>query len=116
MTNAQLRPAPRVSPVGAIPRETEPSRLTFDARQPRGQTLGAEEARCAQVVASYRLHVKLHKVIDLSTAERLLRAAHSIADVTSEDVTAPRYLGGAVAFLGCPGLLISSARAGGMNL
>lgn len=63
-----------------------------------------------------RLSVRLHKVVDLSSEGSLERLGHSIADVGLADHRIPQHIGGAVAWLEFPGMLVPSVRAPGTNL
>lgn len=65
----------------------------------------------------YRIIVSLQRVTDLRDLELLSRLGVRIDSLTSTDWTACQRIGGAVARLGCDGLIIPSIRqAGGVNL
>jgi RES domain-containing protein len=64
----------------------------------------------------YELRIELGEVLDLSSREELLAVGVGEAELTSDDPQACQLVGGAVAWLGCDGLLVPSARHDGTNL
>ena len=62
------------------------------------------------------LEVRLHRVVDLSTAEALEKIGYASSDVLKDDHAISQHIGGAVAKLEIPGLLVASARSKGSNL
>lgn len=64
----------------------------------------------------YELTVGIDNVVDLTTPESLAAAGLSLADVDSDDHTACRHVGGAIAWIGRGGILVPSARHNGTNM
>ena len=62
------------------------------------------------------LEATLSRVTDLSDHAQLARVGLSIEDLTAEDPSRCQHVGAAVAWLGCGGLLVPSARHEGINL
>jgi RES domain-containing protein len=78
--------------------------------------IGREPLPIHKPLVPHELIVKLHRVVDLSTDEALDKAELSRSMVIADDHSVPQLIGGAVARLGIPGLLVPSARADGTNL
>lgn len=64
----------------------------------------------------HELRVELARVIDLSSFDRLVALGPSEEDFRSDDHAACQHIGGAVAWLGCDGMLVPSLRHDGVNL
>jgi len=62
------------------------------------------------------LEVRLRRVVDLSTNEALERIGYTSSDIFKDDHSTPQHIGGAVARLEIPGLLVPSARSPSSNL
>lgn len=64
----------------------------------------------------HRLKVSFSNILDLSSELTLKRLGISKAEIASLDFTACQQVGGAAAHLGHDGILVPSARHGGLNL
>lgn len=62
------------------------------------------------------LETTLSRVTDLSVHAQLERVGLSLEDLTAKDPSRCQHVGAAVAWLGCGGLLVPSARHEGINL
>lgn len=65
---------------------------------------------------SVQLDVELTRVVDLADLSPLASFGLASADLLGPTVVAPRFVGRAVSWLGCAGLLVPSARHSGSNL
>lgn len=63
-----------------------------------------------------RIHARLERVVNLSTEENVRAIGYQQEDFLRESITITQHVGGAIAWLGIPGLLTRSARYGANNL
>ena len=64
----------------------------------------------------YRLKVEVRGLIDLTAAGALETVGLSREDIKADDFTACQAVGGAIAWLGGPGMIVPSARSDGSNV